>query len=294
VREWRTLATDVGVVQPHELRVDRDSTRAALEAWQSRFDAMVQTEARRLGDAAAVLGDVPPLAFAAAAEAGVPSYALANFSWDWIYERMGFTHAAANAARAYAHAQTLLRLTPAAPMPAFGSVVDVGVLARPPLPQRAPIRAALRVAESERLVLIAFRAPDVCRLPPPARAVRYVRLDGGACDRADVAPSAGFSFTELLAAADVVVAKAGYGIVSDCATTGRALLYVLRSGFPEDEMLGAWLSERSWAREVHVHELAAGRWVDALEEAFERRPLAPPPDYTGMDAAIEVLLRALG
>ena len=45
-----------------------------------------------------VVGDVPPLAFEAAAEAGVDSVAVANFSWDWIYERMNFADAAVAAA----------------------------------------------------------------------------------------------------------------------------------------------------------------------------------------------------
>ena len=31
------------------------------------------------------MGDIPPLAFAAAAAAGVPAIALCNFTWDWIY-----------------------------------------------------------------------------------------------------------------------------------------------------------------------------------------------------------------
>ena len=33
-----------------------------------------------------VVGDIPPLAFAAAAAAGIPSIAIGNFTWDWIYE----------------------------------------------------------------------------------------------------------------------------------------------------------------------------------------------------------------
>src|SRR5204863_361743 len=32
-----------------------------------------------------VVGDIPPLAFAAAARAGVKALALGNFTWDWIY-----------------------------------------------------------------------------------------------------------------------------------------------------------------------------------------------------------------
>ena len=37
-------------------------------------------------NAALVIADLPPLGPAAAAEAGVPSLAIGNFTWDWIYE----------------------------------------------------------------------------------------------------------------------------------------------------------------------------------------------------------------
>src|SRR6202035_923270 len=39
---------------------------------------------RELG-AALVISDIPPLAIAAADQAGIPSIAVANFTWDWIY-----------------------------------------------------------------------------------------------------------------------------------------------------------------------------------------------------------------
>ena len=61
-----------------------------------------------------VLGDIPPLAFLAAAQAGVPGVGMSNFSWDWIYAHLarqepGLSAAAAAAAAAYAQATNLLR-----------------------------------------------------------------------------------------------------------------------------------------------------------------------------------------
>ncbi len=79
---------DTGMVQIDSLQLDAVETARKAAAFYSTFQTRVDHEAallRSLG-ATLVLGDIPPLAFAAAAAAGVPSIAIANFTWDWIYE----------------------------------------------------------------------------------------------------------------------------------------------------------------------------------------------------------------
>ena len=81
------IETDTGVAQIDSLRIDEDETARQAARFYSTFDARVDTEAaalRALG-ASIVVGDIAPLAFASAARAGVPSAALGNFTWDWIY-----------------------------------------------------------------------------------------------------------------------------------------------------------------------------------------------------------------
>jgi hypothetical protein len=81
------LETDVGVVQIDSLNVDEGETARRAAAFYGSFDRRVDDEAALLDAARAtvVVGDIPPLAFAAAARAGVPSVAVGNFTWDWIY-----------------------------------------------------------------------------------------------------------------------------------------------------------------------------------------------------------------
>src|SRR5687768_5802849 len=78
---------DVGVVQHDGLDIDIDATRERWRDFAEHFDARADAESRVLKQLGAdvVLGDVPPLAFTAAAHAGIPSAAMTNFGWDWIY-----------------------------------------------------------------------------------------------------------------------------------------------------------------------------------------------------------------
>ncbi|HEX6737270.1 MAG TPA: glycosyl transferase, partial [Vicinamibacteria bacterium] len=89
--ELRPRPVDVGLAQHGALSIDEAGTAARWREFAAGLPARVREEAawlRSVG-ARAVLGDVPPLAFAAAAEAGVRSVAVANFSWDWIYRHLG-------------------------------------------------------------------------------------------------------------------------------------------------------------------------------------------------------------
>src|SRR5262245_48691369 len=87
--EVRRAEVDTGMAQVDSLTIDHELTARRTAAFYATFDARVDAEARVLREleATLVVGDIPPLAFAAAARARVTSVAVGNFTWDWIYER---------------------------------------------------------------------------------------------------------------------------------------------------------------------------------------------------------------
>ena len=123
---FRAERADVGLVQRGALVIDTAATAAECDAFDREMPARVEREAAWLGGMGArvVLGDIPPLAFLAAAKAGVPGVGMSNFSWDWIYAHLarhepGLSAAAAAAAAAYAQATNLLELPFAGDLSAF-------------------------------------------------------------------------------------------------------------------------------------------------------------------------------
>ena len=81
------LEADSGVVQVDSLTLDEaDSIRRAA-SFHADLVTRAASETRHLRqiDAGLVVGDIPPLAFAVAASAGLPSIAIGNFTWDWVY-----------------------------------------------------------------------------------------------------------------------------------------------------------------------------------------------------------------
>jgi hypothetical protein len=296
--DWNTEACDVGVVQSDDLQVDHVATEKALQRWRTSYDRRVGREVERLegpgGRTDLIFSDVAPLAFDVATRLGVPSVAMANFSWDWIYRELGYETDADQAADSYQTAGVLLELEPSCPMPAFPERRPLGVIGRRSKLDRRQVRDRLEVAPTEHLILPGFRTldPSIIALPEPQSPIRYV-IPGNPIARADIVPVEGaLTFVDLLAAADLVVAKPGYGIIADSAAAGTPILFVKRSGFPEDSYLERWLATEAVAASVDTQVLVRGEWiVDAKRLLGRERP--QPRTLEGLDLGCDEILARL-
>src|SRR5262245_21308964 len=72
--DLQPVETDIGLTQPDSLTVDEEHSARQAARFYAEFDRRVSDEAALLAASgvALVVGDVPPLAFAAAARAGLP------------------------------------------------------------------------------------------------------------------------------------------------------------------------------------------------------------------------------
>lgn len=294
---------DTGVVQIDSLRLDEDETARRAAVFYATFDERAEAEAAllaRLG-ASVVVGDVPPLAFVAASRARVPSIALSNFTWDWIYA--GYPHferiapgVIALVRDAYSRATRALRLPMHGgfePMAAFTR--DIPLIARHATTSRAVTRRGLGIDDRAVMVLASFGGYGL-RLPYDDIAgnngftlvvTRHemATKPGGMIIAADDVP-----YPDLVAAADVVVSKPGYGIVSECIANGAAFLYTTRGRFAEQEVMMAEIPRVLRCRYIPQEDLLAGRWRQAIEALLAQR--APPSRLAtnGADVAAEEIL----
>ncbi len=117
--------------------MDREATlRALAQVWgePDRAEAALAAALERHRPAI-VIGDVPPVAFGAAARLGVPSLAVGNFDWAWIYgfyadRDPAFAPWARLCAEWQGRASAAVHLEPGPPLTGFGRVVEGGLLAR--------------------------------------------------------------------------------------------------------------------------------------------------------------------
>ena len=307
----RAVECDVGLVQKDALTIDEAATAVALAGFLDGWDGRVAAEVRFLRESGArlVVGDIPPLAFAAAAEAGLRSIALGNFSWDWIYGHLArrepvFADASRHAAEAYARAGLLLRLPFAGDLSAFPRVEDVPLVVRRPEVGKPEARRRLGLGHGP-VVLLSFGGVGMPGLQPAA----YGRLDaytfvltGRAADgpapanlrrlEASDLAVAGLGYPDLVGAVDVVVSKPGYGIVTDCIGAGARLVYTDRGDFPEYPVLVGEMPRYLPVAFASNAEVREGRLERALTSVLEQ-PFPAPPPTDGAAVVADRLLRAL-
>jgi L-arabinokinase len=312
-----SVEVDTGVAQIGGLQLDEAETARRARDFYARFNERVAAEVaslRRTG-ATVVVGDIPPLAFAAAAGAGIPSVAIGNFTWDWIYEAYPTFAASAPGVldtirTAYAQATIALRLPLHGGFAPLRLVVrDLPLIARRARLDRARARHALGLPLDGVVVLASFGAYGAA-LPyaeiAAHAAFTLVVTDAEAASDDQTAPrqlrqfkrrelgGLGVRYPDVVAAADVVVSKPGYGIVSECIANGAALLYTSRGRFAEHDVFVAEMPRVLRCRFLSPTDLWSGRWNEGIDELLRQE--APPERLSidGADAAAQAILELEG
>jgi hypothetical protein len=306
----RSVACDIGLVQRDALVIDEEGTVAAWRAFAERAPALVEAEAAwlRWAGVRLVLADIPPLAFDAARRAGVPAVGMTNFSWDWIYRHLGRRHAglleaAEDCARSYSGAELLLQLPFAGDLSAFATREPIPLVARRPSVAREEARKRLGLGGGPH-VLLSFGGIGMPGFDPGALAPLsgYTFLTNGewggsaanviGVDAARL-DAARLDYADLVGAADVVVTKPGYGIVTDAIGAGIRMVYTDRGDFPEYPVMVAEMGQYLACTYATNDEIRSGRLASALEDVLAK-PQPVRPDISGADVAAKRLLSLLG
>ncbi len=305
-------ACDTGVVQIDSLRLDARATIDRAGEFYRDLQARAIEEARWLAETHArlVVGDLPPLAFAAAAAAGVRSIALGSFTWDWIYggypdDLRRWPDLLPAIRLAHGMADAAWRMPIGGGFEGFRSIVDIPMVARHAGHARADVRQAFGLPPDRPLALVSFGGYglggpafasldclDRCRVvftvepdqatPAPRAGVHVVREDE--------LYGRGFRYQDLVAAVDVVVTKPGYGILSECIANGSAMLYTSRGRFVEYDVFVAEMPKYLRCRFLDQEALLAGRWRDALDALLGQPPPPCRLPTNGAEVAVDKIL----
>jgi L-arabinokinase len=274
----RYVTLDAGAIDDSSWRVDAPATVNAVRRQHTLRRRLLREELPRLlaDRPDIVLADVPALACRLARRAGVPSVAIANFTWDDTYAEVAraagedLDEEVGQLRADYATATLALQTPLGYNLCSFKRREFIPLIARRPSRPREMIRAELGIGPDQLMQLVALRG-----VIPTSGAggdftgIRTFALETVPLPYAELLPTIwNSSFPDLVAAADVVLSKPGYGIVSECLAAGTPFLYLPRTGFLET-----------------AHLLADGRRDLALEELA-------PSEFGGPAHALKVRLLA--
>jgi L-arabinokinase len=318
---FSTLETDTGVVQSDALTLDEADSIRRASAFHSDLVTRAASETRVLRELGAglIVGDIPPLAFAVGASSGIPSIAIGNFTWDWVYAdypRVRLAPSLLPAIRgAYAKAAMALRLPMSGGFESFSNVKDIPFIARHATKTREEVCKLLKIPTDKPIVLASFGGYGLPGLETDALAkfkkytvvttatvpLSRARKEAPTTERKGAYISineeamydAGVRYEDLVAAADVVVTKPGYGIISECIANDTAILYTSRGHFPEYDVLVEEMPNYVRCAFMAPDDVLAGKWESAIDKLRAQPKLKKKPETNGAEVAADILLKAL-
>ena len=317
-----TLECDTGVVQIDALSLDEADTIRRAAAFHSDLVTRAASETRVLRELGAglIVGDIPPLAFAVGASAGIPSIGVGNFTWDWIYAdypRVRLAPSLLPTIRgAYAKASMALRLPMSGGFETFSNVKDIPFIARHATRTREEVCKLLKLPSDKPIVLLSFGGYGLPGLEgdtlskfkkytvvtvasaPVSRARKETaaeRKGSFVSVNQEVMYDIGVRYEDLVGAADALVTKPGYGIVAECIANDTAVLYTSRGHFPEYDVLIEDMPKYLRTAFISHDDLFAGKWEGAIDKLLAQgKPKNyKKPETNGADVAADILLKAL-
>lgn len=280
---------DVGLHQVDNIHFDLEKTKEKVKKLLGSAEEQIQKEQQFWGDygVRGIVCDIPFIPLAAADRSGLPAIGISNFSWDWIYSSYGggdpeWNHLAQEVRRYYQTGSLLLRLPFYGAMNAFRRIEDIPLVARRSDKGQKEIRQLLGLPSGIKIGLIGFshlslQKEAIQRIEELSSEYLFLiknpinwespifrKIEGEA-----------LSFVDLVRAADFVMTKPGYGMVSDCLSHGTPMIFSDRGGFPEYPILVKGIKSLLASCFMPKEALYSGNWGPYLGK-LGRQPRKHP------------------
>lgn len=312
---------DFGMVMRDALTVDLG---ASLHAYQT-FHASLPERIDHLSNALIeqkvdlVLADIPYLTLAAAHKAGIPAIALCSLNWADILEHSllqvtstkpentdaqpsisaELALAGAKIVREirdiYQQANHFLLPAPSMPMSTLTNTLAIGPVCAPGIKRRIELVSNTQMVNDVWFVLVGMGGmpfdlnPDQWPTHMLGKPLHYIVADTVAQNSSHpqviAETQTGLSYSDLVATADLILTKPGYGMFAEAAAAGVPVLYVERRDWPEAQALTDWLKAVAHCTEISTEVLHHGDFADEMRKLLEQGRYAPVPATGNMQGA---------
>lgn len=289
---------DFGMVMFNALHSNVPESLRRYAAQHADWEHAVESLAKHFSDLKVdvLFADIPYLALAAAARAGIPAVALCSLNWADILEQSvaaspGALESAGLPRRrfesilqamrdAYASATVFLQPEPSMAMSGLPNVRQIPPVGdQRPSPNRESLvqwvsQAGHGQAEQGWFVLVSKGGIPTLLKPQQwpthclGRPLFYLVTPdlAGQHPHAVALEAQAPAYQVLIAASDVVLSKPGYGTFVEACVAGTPVLYVARPAWPETAALTRWINRVGHARQIDAEQLETGDFEPSLRE----------------------------
>jgi len=276
--------------------VDVHASQDTYRDFHRNFDAGLKQDTAFLEQSRPnlVLADIPYRILLAAAQLKIAAVGLCSLNWAAIYaaycegdseDRQALEHMRDG----YRAADLFLAPLPAIPMPELENVQLIGPVARQGIRQKTSLLVQCGATRSAKLVLIALGGIETdMPLDSWPHIENVVWLFAGAVPpgRNDLVAlgALGMSFIDVLASADAVLTKPGYGTYAEAVCNGIPVLAIERPDWPETLYLNRWVRQQGHLEVMSRKQFQSGAFAP-LVDSLLARPKKPKIDPTGIEQA---------
>ncbi|MFB3765644.1 MAG: hypothetical protein ACE14P_10425 [Methanotrichaceae archaeon] len=271
---------DIGLIYNDRIKVDRDSTKRALDAWVGSWDDYIRAETKfcKENKIDMIISDITPQPFLVAEDLGVPGIGLSNFTWHYIfYNLLGADPAVERIGEAYKAGDLAIILPFHEEMGLFRARKIIPLVSRKITVRRNALRAMNGIGEDELLIYLGqgkslksgiFKELEDLELRGKKLLVSSnAELPGGMPQEKIVRiPPTETESQNYLAMADLAVSKAGYSTVSEAIQGRVPMLLFRREGYEEDKLIVNGVEKLGVGRETEIDDFASGRWINELND----------------------------
>ncbi|CZR09456.1 hypothetical protein [Trichococcus ilyis] len=260
---YNDIRTEVGLVnQPNSLQVDIPRLEHELTDFIASWDTTVAAELAILCDlpVACVISDISAIGILVGERLGVRNIGIANFTWCEQYEHLGLSETIiARFREIYAKLDLLIEYD--LMLPTHNLAVprkQIGFIARKFNPDRI---AAIKAEYGPSIFITCGKSADLDAIQVDNYAgtiftTSGIKITADANATVVQLPVETFDTHNYLAASDTVIAKAGWGTISEALLSKRNLVLIEREGVLEDTENIDELKRRGVAVSIKEIELA--------------------------------------
>ena len=302
--DYRCVELDPVLQMFSAWEVNVPASQQVYRAFHDNRDAGLQQDMDLLRELTPdlVVADIPWRILSAAAQLGIPTIGMCSLNWAAIYAAycQGDSkdrEMVEQMLLAYQMAQVFLTPEPSIPMPQLGNTQAIGPIARQGIRQAASICAQLGIPQNTKLVLVALGG-----ITTGMPLEHWPRIDKTVwlfsrelcLTRDDFldANTLGLPFIDVLASADVVLTKPGYGTYTEAVCNGVPVLTIERPDWPETAVLNRWVQQYGAIEVMTREQFYTGTFVPQLKAllAASTRPGIEPAGIGQAVAHIQSLL----
>ncbi len=220
--------TDIGPdIKSNGISIDKQKTEITINNWIDRLNKISKAESEIIKkiEPDLIISDISAMPFLAATKTNTNSIAISNFSW---YDVLKFlpSNKLEFLKDAYDKASFAIQIPLGTSMEHFKNKQKIGLVSRIPSLSKKKIREHFKIMNNEIVVLFALGRSDIEVNCKYLKNVKTLSMNTTVSNSNHIQLSDWNEGQEIVASADLVICKCGYGLISECLTNGIPFCYV--------------------------------------------------------------------